>query len=91
LFKSDSNEAAPAPPGNWRGLAKSLIYRPLKCGRTIVVKRSCRLSVHTRRAQLTAGYAVLFSICGFAYLVAFAVNHLLAPRFEPFALAGEHS
>lgn len=41
--------------------------------------------------NVTAGYAVLFSICGFAYLVAFAVNHLLAPRFEPFALAGEHS
>ena len=31
----------------------------------------------------TAGYAILFSICAFAYLVAFAVNHLLAPRFEP--------
>jgi ACS family hexuronate transporter-like MFS transporter len=31
----------------------------------------------------TAGYAILFSICAFAYLVAFIVNHLLAPRFEP--------
>jgi ACS family hexuronate transporter-like MFS transporter len=31
----------------------------------------------------TAGYAILFSICAFAYLVAFAVNHVLAPRFEP--------
>lgn len=29
-----------------------------------------------------AGYAILFSICAFAYLVAFALNHALAPRFE---------
>lgn len=30
----------------------------------------------------TTGYAILFGICAFAYLVAFALNHLLAPRFE---------
>jgi ACS family hexuronate transporter-like MFS transporter len=29
-----------------------------------------------------AGYTILFSICAFAYLVAFALNHALAPRFE---------
>jgi ACS family hexuronate transporter-like MFS transporter len=29
------------------------------------------------------GYAVLFAICGSAYLVAFALNHALAPNFEP--------
>ena len=29
----------------------------------------------------TAGYAVLFGICGSAYLVAFVLQHLLAPRF----------
>lgn len=28
------------------------------------------------------GYSILFGICGTAYLVAFAVGHLLAPRFE---------
>jgi ACS family hexuronate transporter-like MFS transporter len=33
--------------------------------------------------NVTAGYAVLFGICGFAYLGAFAINHVLAPRFEP--------
>lgn len=33
--------------------------------------------------NVTAGYAVLFGICGFAYLVAFVINHLLAPRFTP--------
>jgi len=30
-----------------------------------------------------AGYAILFGCCGFAYLIAFAINHLLAPRFDP--------
>jgi ACS family hexuronate transporter-like MFS transporter len=30
----------------------------------------------------TAGYALLFTFCAFAYLVAFAINHLLAPRYE---------
>jgi MFS transporter, ACS family, hexuronate transporter len=33
--------------------------------------------------NVTAGYAVLFMICGSAYLIAFAINHALAPRFEP--------
>jgi ACS family hexuronate transporter-like MFS transporter len=32
--------------------------------------------------NVTAGYAILFTICGSAYLVAFGVNHVLAPRFE---------
>lgn len=36
--------------------------------------------------NVTAGYAILFALCGSAYLVAFAVNHLLAPRFEPVTL-----
>jgi ACS family hexuronate transporter-like MFS transporter len=33
--------------------------------------------------NITAGYAILFVICGSAYLVAFAINHALAPRFDP--------
>jgi ACS family hexuronate transporter-like MFS transporter len=33
--------------------------------------------------EVTAGYAILFSICGLAYLVAFGLNHVLAPRFDP--------
>ena len=33
--------------------------------------------------NITTGYAILFTICGSAYLVAFVVNQLLAPRFEP--------
>jgi ACS family hexuronate transporter-like MFS transporter len=33
--------------------------------------------------DVTGGYAILFSVCAFAYLVSFAIHHLLAPRFEP--------
>jgi ACS family hexuronate transporter-like MFS transporter len=29
------------------------------------------------------GYTIIFGFCSVAYLLAFAVNHLLAPRFEP--------
>jgi ACS family hexuronate transporter-like MFS transporter len=35
------------------------------------------------RGGAAAGYAILFSICAFAYLVAFVLNHALSPRFEP--------
>ena len=33
--------------------------------------------------DVTAGYAILFSVCAFAYLVSFAIHHVLAPKFEP--------
>jgi ACS family hexuronate transporter-like MFS transporter len=36
--------------------------------------------------NVTAGYTILFGICGSAYLVAFAVNHFLAPKYEPIDL-----
>jgi ACS family hexuronate transporter-like MFS transporter len=46
-----------------------------------------RLLDHFQKQQnVTAGYAILFSICACMYLVAFALNHLCAPRFEPFRL-----
>ena len=38
----------------------------------------------------TPGYAILFGICGSAYLIAFALNHLLAPRFEPIEIPSGH-
>jgi ACS family hexuronate transporter-like MFS transporter len=37
--------------------------------------------------NVTAGYTILFGLCGSAYLVAFAINHFLAPSFEPIAVA----
>lgn len=33
------------------------------------------------------GYSILFGICAVAYLVAFAINHLLAPKFDPISLS----
>jgi MFS transporter, ACS family, hexuronate transporter len=33
--------------------------------------------------NITAGYAILFGICALAYLLAFLLNHALAPKFEP--------
>jgi ACS family hexuronate transporter-like MFS transporter len=33
--------------------------------------------------NVTAGYALLFGFCGLSYLVAFAISHLLAPKFTP--------
>jgi ACS family hexuronate transporter-like MFS transporter len=42
-----------------------------------------RLLDHFQAAgKVSAGYAILFIICGTAYLAAFGIGHLLAPRFE---------
>ncbi len=35
------------------------------------------------QGNVTTGYAILFGICGCMYLIAFTLNHLCAPRFEP--------
>jgi MFS transporter, ACS family, hexuronate transporter len=40
----------------------------------------------TAAGNVTAGYTVLFTICAFAYVITFAIHHLLAPRFETFQL-----
>jgi ACS family hexuronate transporter-like MFS transporter len=37
--------------------------------------------------NITAGYAILFALCGSAYLIAFVLNHLLAPKFEQVELS----
>jgi len=62
------------------GMAGSLggIFFPIYAGKL--------LDGFTRAHNVTAGYAILFTLCGSAYLVAFALNHLLAPKFEPVAL-----
>jgi MFS transporter, ACS family, hexuronate transporter len=36
--------------------------------------------------NITAGYSLLFGFCGTAYLLAFAIGHWFAPRFEPVAV-----
>jgi ACS family hexuronate transporter-like MFS transporter len=59
------------------GMAGSIggILFPWICGRV--------LDRYHALGNVTAGYAILFSICASAYLIAFVIHHLLAPRFEP--------
>ena len=38
------------------------------------------------QGNIAAGYAILFAFCGSAYLIAFALHHLLAPKFAPVRL-----
>ncbi len=40
------------------------------------------LDVFTAKGNVTAGYAILFTICGGAYVAAFVLQHLFAPKFE---------
>ncbi len=40
------------------------------------------LDVFTAKNNVTGGYAVLFAICAGAYILAFILQHLLAPKFE---------
>jgi ACS family hexuronate transporter-like MFS transporter len=61
--------------GGMAGSAGGFVF-PILTGRM--------LDHFTRLGNVTAGYAILFSICASAYLVAFGLNHLLAPRFERF-------
>jgi ACS family hexuronate transporter-like MFS transporter len=59
--------------GGFAGATGGMIF-PIYCG--------IMLDKFTAAGNITAGYAVLFSICAFAYLITFAVHHLLAPSFE---------
>ena len=44
------------------------------------------LDIFTAQGNVTGGYTVLFTICAFAYIVAFVIHHLLAPKFEKFTM-----
>ncbi|MCX7008686.1 MAG: MFS transporter [Kiritimatiellaeota bacterium] len=63
--------------GGMAGSAGGMIF-PLLTG---VLLRHYKLLGHSDTA-----YAILFTICGCAYLVSFTIHHLLAPRFEPIQL-----
>jgi MFS transporter, ACS family, hexuronate transporter len=39
--------------------------------------------------SIRTGYGILFGICACMYLIAFALNHLCAPKYEPFQLNHE--
>jgi MFS transporter, ACS family, hexuronate transporter len=52
------------------------------------------LDYYHKAGNETTGYAILFAICSSAYVVAFAINHVLAPRFEHLELganSGKHA
>jgi ACS family hexuronate transporter-like MFS transporter len=63
------------------GMAGSIggIIFPWFCGRV--------LDRYHATGNVTAGYAILFAICASAYLIAFAIHHALAPKFERFSEA----
>jgi ACS family hexuronate transporter-like MFS transporter len=50
------------------------IFFPIMAGRL--------LDTFTAKNNVSGGYALLFSICAGAYILAFIVQHLLAPKFE---------
>jgi ACS family hexuronate transporter-like MFS transporter len=50
------------------------MYFPIYCGKM--------LDRFTLEGNVTAGYAILFSICAFAYVITFVIHHLLAPKLE---------
>lgn len=60
--------------GGLAGATGGMLF-PVYCGKI--------LDRFTAAGNVTAGYAILFSVCAFAYLATFAVHHLLAPRFAP--------
>ncbi len=41
----------------------------------------------TAEGNVTGGYTILFAICASAYLISFAIHHLLSPRLEPLVLS----
>src|SRR6478752_83114 len=61
------------------GLAGSLggIAFPILAGKL--------LDHFTKAGDIIAGYRILFGFCGFAYLLAFGISHLLVPKFAPVA------
>lgn len=60
--------------GGLAGATGGMLF-PVYCGRI--------LDRFAAAGNITAGYAILFTSCAFAYLATFGVHHLLAPRFVP--------
>ncbi len=63
--------------GGMAGSAGGFIF-PILTGRM--------LDIFEARHNVTTGYATLFGICACMYLIAFALNHVCAPRYEPIQL-----
>jgi ACS family hexuronate transporter-like MFS transporter len=63
------------------GGACSSFFFPIFCGRV--------LDHFAKTQHETTGYAILFAVCASAYVVAFGLNHLCAPRYEQIQIKGE--
>ncbi|HVU17370.1 MAG TPA: MFS transporter [Candidatus Didemnitutus sp.] len=59
--------------GGMAGSGMNILF-PILAGRL--------LDVFKAQGNVSAGYGILFALCGFSYLTAFVIQHLLAPRFE---------
>ena len=66
--------------GGMAGSVGGLLF-PLLAGRI--------LDSFKDKGNINLGYGILFGICAGAYLVAFGLNHLLAPRFGSDAALGD--
>jgi ACS family hexuronate transporter-like MFS transporter len=56
-------------------------------GGILIARAAGLLLAHfTAQGRVEVGYGILFVVCGSAYLVAWVVMHLLAPRFKPVIL-----
>jgi ACS family hexuronate transporter-like MFS transporter len=64
--------------GGLAGAIGGMIF-PLYCGHV--------LDAFKAQGREVEAYGSLLKICAFAYLITFAVHHLLAPRFERFTLS----
>jgi MFS transporter, ACS family, hexuronate transporter len=61
--------------GGLAGATGGMLF-PVFCGRI--------LDRFTDAGDVTGGYAILFAMCAFAYIITFVIHHLLAPKFVPF-------
>jgi len=66
--------------GGFAGAAGGFIF-PIVTGRLV--------DYYEGQGNPTLAYAILFGYCASAYLVAFLLNHLLAPKYEPVKLEAE--
>lgn len=66
--------------GGLAGAIGGIIF-PLYCGRV--------LDHYKAIGQESSAYTELLQICAFAYLITFAIHHLLAPKFERFEVEEE--
>jgi ACS family hexuronate transporter-like MFS transporter len=68
--------------GGMAGSVGGLLF-PLLAGRV--------LDSFKDKGNINLGYGILFGICAGAYLVAFGLNHLLAPKFAMITLADDQA